>query len=151
MFRTDNPEGGIAVLKFQPASTGSIADDTAAGFRFHSFAAHGFNDAAKRDPLLQAGVRWSLRPETKTVGFVGGDKVNIIIEDTQTTFSRDLEPEYLALSADGKTVYVGLQENCAIAIFDLETETIKDIKPLQRKSPMHHSPFALGDRHLRCH
>jgi hypothetical protein len=53
---------------------------------------------------------------------------------TQTTFSRDLEPEYLALSSDGKTVYVMCQENSAIAIFDLETKKIKDIKPLAAKS-----------------
>ena len=52
----------------------------------------------------------------------------------QTTFSRDLEPEYLALSKDGKTVYVSLQENCAIAIFDLDTEKITDIKPLAVKA-----------------
>jgi 5'-nucleotidase len=31
-------------------------------------------------------------------------------------------------------VYVSLQENCAIAIFDLETMQIKDIKPLAAKS-----------------
>jgi hypothetical protein len=31
-------------------------------------------------------------------------------------------------------VYVSLQENCAIAIFDLETMKIKDIKPLAAKS-----------------
>ena len=36
-------------------------------------------------------------------------------------------------SADGKTVYVSLQENCAVAIFDLEAMAFKDIKPLQPK------------------
>ena len=42
--------------------------------------------------------------------------------------------QYLALSEDDSTVYVALQEACAVAVFDLDTETITSIKPLQAKS-----------------
>ena len=37
------------------------------------------------------------------------------------------------LSSDGKTVYVSMQEACAVAIFDLETMEFKDIKPLPQR------------------
>ncbi len=44
--------------------------------------------------------------------------------------AQDLEPEYIAVSADGKTAYVTLQENNALAIVDIATATVTDIKPL---------------------
>ena len=130
-----NPEGGLAVLKFRPAP-GTVADDDTATFAFYSFKEANFNvnDATTRTRLLNDGVRWSLRPETKTAGFQDGNPLNVQIPDSETTFSKDLEPEYLALSADGKTVYAAMQEACAVAIFDLETLQFKDIKALKTKS-----------------
>jgi DNA-binding beta-propeller fold protein YncE len=44
--------------------------------------------------------------------------------------SKDLEPEYIALSADGKTAWVTLQENNALAKVDIATATVTDILPL---------------------
>lgn len=44
--------------------------------------------------------------------------------------AQDLEPEYIALSADGKTAYVTLQENNAIATIDIATAKVSSIKPL---------------------
>ncbi|MEO5343660.1 MAG: choice-of-anchor I family protein, partial [Gammaproteobacteria bacterium SHHR-1] len=50
------------------------------------------------------------------------------------TVARDLEPEYIALSADGSEAIVGLQENNAIARIDLSgTPRILDIIPLGLK------------------
>jgi len=120
------------VLKFRDGITGNVADDASAAFTFYSFEAAGFNQPGKRDPLLAAGVRWSLRPETRMI-FSKNKNNMVVIPESETTFTKDLEPEYLALSADGKTVYVSLQENCAVAIFDLEAMAFKDIKPLQPK------------------
>ena len=108
----DNPEGGIAVVKFRADSQGNVADDAGANFKFISFAAEGYNEPSKRDPLLKAGVRWSLRPETKDAGFYDANEQKIDIPEEMTTFSRDLEPEYVVLSKDGNTVYVGLQVSC---------------------------------------
>ena len=38
-----------------------------------------------------------------------------------TTVAQDIEPEAIAITADGKTAYVSLQENNAIAVLDLST------------------------------
>jgi Ca2+-binding RTX toxin-like protein len=49
------------------------------------------------------------------------------------TVAQDFEPEYITVSSDSKTAWVTLQENNAIAILDLETGKITDIKPLGYK------------------
>jgi len=47
--------------------------------------------------------------------------------------SQDLEPEYVAVSADGSTAYVTLQENNAVAVVDIATEAITAVVPLGHK------------------
>lgn len=47
--------------------------------------------------------------------------------------SQDFEPEYIAVSADGKTAFVTLQENNAIAKVDIATATVTDVFPLGEK------------------
>jgi predicted extracellular nuclease len=49
------------------------------------------------------------------------------------TVAQDVEPEYIAFSGDGTQAYVTLQENNAIAIVDIATATVTDIKPLGLK------------------
>jgi DNA-binding beta-propeller fold protein YncE len=49
-----------------------------------------------------------------------------------STFAADLEPEYVAVSEDGKTAWVSLQENNAVAIVDLEKSSIKKVKSLDK-------------------
>ncbi len=44
--------------------------------------------------------------------------------------AQDLEPEYIAISDDGKTAYVTLQENNAVAIVDIATAKVTAIKAL---------------------
>lgn len=47
--------------------------------------------------------------------------------------AQDLEPEYIAVSKNGKTAFVSLQENNAIAKVDIRSATVTDILPLGYK------------------
>ncbi|MEH2176851.1 choice-of-anchor I family protein [Nostoc sp.] len=51
-----------------------------------------------------------------------------------STVAQDLEPEYIAVSPDGQTARIALQENNAIAILDIASATITDILPLGAKN-----------------
>ncbi len=44
--------------------------------------------------------------------------------------AQDLEPEYIAISEDGRTAYVTLQENNAVAVVDISTAKVTAVKPL---------------------
>jgi len=99
-----------------------------ARFTFYNFDSYvGVNSQAMRS----AGVRWCMRPETR--GIWDKNELGAVIPENMATFERDLEPEYLALSSDGKKVYVALQENNAIAVFNLENNTFTHIKALAPK------------------
>jgi len=55
--------------------------------------------------------------------------------------AQDLEPEYVAISADSRTAYVTLQENNAVAIVDIASAKVTAIKPLGFKD---HSMAGMG-------
>jgi hypothetical protein len=46
------------------------------------------------------------------------------------TVSQDLEPESIAVSEDGRTAYVTLQENNAVAVVDIATARVLDVRGL---------------------
>ncbi|HZF67909.1 MAG TPA: choice-of-anchor I family protein [Gemmatirosa sp.] len=48
--------------------------------------------------------------------------------------AQDLEPEYVAVAEDGRTAWVTLQENNALAVVDLASATVTKIAPLGYKS-----------------
>lgn len=50
------------------------------------------------------------------------------------TEAQDLEPEYIAVSADSKTAFVALQENNAFAILDIENAEITEVVGLGFKN-----------------
>lgn len=54
----------------------------------------------------------------------------IRIFSTSATVAQDLEPEYVAVSDDNTKAYITLQENNAILVVDLLTNTIESIRPL---------------------
>lgn len=44
--------------------------------------------------------------------------------------AQDLEPEYIAVSADGRTAWASLQENNALALIDVASATVTALRPL---------------------
>ena len=48
----------------------------------------------------------------------------------EATVAQDLEPEYIAISADSSTAWATLQENNALAKIDIATATVTEILPL---------------------
>lgn len=71
-----------------------------------------FNNTALRDALIASGVR---------------------IFGPNATVAQDLEPEYIAVSADSRRAWVTLQENNAVAEVDLYTARVRAIRPLGDK------------------
>ena len=99
-----DPEGSVSII------------DISAGFgtpppvRHATFTA--FNE--RRDALRAAGVR--------------------IFGAHDASVAQDVEPEYIAVAKDGSTAWVTLQENDAIAVVDLATATVTDVRPLGFKN-----------------
>ncbi len=90
------------------------------------------NDDYTIDPLgsitiidISAGVESAT---AITVTFEGIEiPDNVRIYGPNATPAQDLEPEYIAISPDGTTAYISLQENNALAILDIESATITAI------------------------
>ncbi|XP_052059664.1 uncharacterized protein LOC127700287 [Mytilus californianus] len=85
------------------------------------------NDEAtyKKLDFKEFNSKWS-ELESKGLRFV--HRVN------NNNFSNDVEPECISYNKDYSKAYICLQENNAIAIVDIATETIEDILPLGFKS-----------------
>ncbi|MEM7012817.1 MAG: choice-of-anchor I family protein, partial [Verrucomicrobiota bacterium] len=75
----------------------------------------------KADKATQ--VRFELKEAPKDVRVFGPN----------ASVAQDLEPEYVAISPDSKTAYVACQENNAIAVIDLESKKVKNVKGLGYK------------------
>lgn len=102
---TVDPEGSISVIDI----TGGIASLTQADVSTLNFNAFD----SQIDALRDAGVR---------------------IFGTNATVSRDMEPEYITVSADSKMAWATCQENNALAVIDLEDMMITEILPLGTKN-----------------
>ncbi|MEH7384846.1 choice-of-anchor I family protein [Bacillus sp. JJ1521] len=59
--------------------------------------------------------------------------VHIRNNGTKADASKDFEPEYIAISKDGKKAYVSLQENNAIATIDIKKGKVLSVKSLGYK------------------
>lgn len=101
-----DPEGSISVVDVSGlslASSNVVLTAKTADFKT-------FND--QKDALIASGVR---------------------IFGPGATVAQDIEPEYITVSADGKTAYVTLQENNAMAIVDIASAKVTAIKPFGYK------------------
>ncbi|WP_310396563.1 choice-of-anchor I family protein [Hymenobacter sp.] len=103
---TNDPLGSVTVVDLG----GGIANVTQANVTTVDFSAYNTQAAA----LRAAGIRIY-------GGAVGG---------TPSTVAQDLEPEYVAVSADSRIAYVGLQENNALATLDLATLQFTALRPI---------------------
>ncbi|MBU2929791.1 choice-of-anchor I family protein [Winogradskyella psychrotolerans] len=99
-----DPEGSISVIDVT-GGLGNITQADVQSINFNSF-------DSQLASLQAAGVR------------VFGPNASV---------SQDMEPEYITFSSDSQTAYVTLQENNAIGVIDLTTNTITDILPLGLK------------------
>jgi DNA-binding beta-propeller fold protein YncE len=78
------------------------------------------------------------RPLDDEATYTPGDaadatKLKVFLHDGQSSVAQDLEPEYIAVSADSMTAFVTLQENNAVAVIDLVSNTITAIRALGAK------------------
>lgn len=101
-----DPEGSISVVDVSALTLNSA--NVVLTVKTADFKA--FN--AQKDALIASGVR---------------------IYGPGASVAQDMEPEYITISADGKTAYVTLQENNALAIVDIATAKVTAIKPLGYK------------------
>ena len=101
-----DPEGSISVVDVSNPASPTV----------HTADFKAFNSRAAE--LRAKGVRL-LGPNAGNTG--------------KATVAQDLEPEYIAVSPDGKTAWVTLQENNAIALVDITKATVTDIVALGYK------------------
>ncbi|GAA3933775.1 choice-of-anchor I family protein [Litoribacillus peritrichatus] len=94
---TVDPEGSVSVI---PVTNGVPADQA------NQVMFTAFNSGAARSDELPASVR---------------------ISHPQASVAQDLEPEYVAFSADNTQAFVSLQENNAVAVIDLEAGSVSRI------------------------
>jgi hypothetical protein len=110
---TNDPEGSVSVIDLAGGVASlSQADVTTADFKT-------FNSQAAS--LRAQGIR-----------IYGG------LAGAPATVAQDLEPEYIAVSANSQTAYITLQENNAMAVLDLATRTITGLRPAGYSD--HHQP-----------
>lgn len=101
-----DPPGSVSIIDVAAATTGGEGAVTTIGFE-------SYND--KKASLQNKGVR-------------------IFGADGLATVAQDMEPEFITVIPDGSKAYVNCQENNALAVIDLKTNTLLDILPLGYKN-----------------
>ena len=87
---------------------------------------------------LSRGVKKLAQSDVRNVNFASFNGAqldsSIRIFGPGATVAQDMEPEYIAISADSKIAYVACQENNALAIIDIATATVKQLVGLGFKN-----------------
>jgi DNA-binding beta-propeller fold protein YncE len=105
---TTDPEGSISVIDVGNGAENAVA--LSADFiRFN----------AERESLERQGVRITAP--------------NATAADGQATLAEDVEPEYIAVAPDGRTAWVTLQENNALAIVNVAMARVENVVGLGLK------------------
>ncbi|HMS03685.1 MAG TPA: choice-of-anchor I family protein, partial [Gemmatimonadaceae bacterium] len=86
-------------------------------------------------PISVIDVRNPAAPVVRTATFDAFDadvirRRGVRIAREGATAAQDLEPEYVAVAPDGRTAWVTLQENNALAVVNIERAEIVDVLPL---------------------
>ncbi|HMQ59436.1 MAG TPA: esterase-like activity of phytase family protein [Flavilitoribacter sp.] len=108
---TIDPEGSVTIVDI----SGGVGAATVSTV---SFAA--YND--RKASLMNKGIR-------------------IFGNDGLSSVAQDMEPEYIAITADGSLAYVNCQENNAFAVIDLTTNKLLDLYPLGYKDHLAGRPM----------
>ena len=111
-----DPEGSVSVIDLDKLVNGSEQAARQAAVRTADFRA--FN--GQEDSLRAQGVR-IFGPRDNTVAYGANNLASA---------AKDFEPEYIAISEDGSTAWVTLQENNALAKLDVASATVTHILPL---------------------
>ncbi|MBC7911456.1 MAG: choice-of-anchor I family protein, partial [Pyrinomonadaceae bacterium] len=89
-------------------------------------------------PPFQRGVANITQADVTTAGFTAFNSTpldsSIRIFGVNATVAKDLEPEYITISADSQTAWVTLQENNAIGILDISQGAFTSLKGLGFKN-----------------
>ena len=100
---SQDPEGSVSIISL----------DERFGFLFTRVnTIHFDNLNERRDELIRAGVR---------------------LTGPNASVAQDLEPESIALSPDGRLAWVTLERNNALALIDIDSESLINILPLPYK------------------
>ena len=105
---TADPEGSISIVTLPPGQRKGTGNRQAP-LPVKTVDFRAFNAGGPRAAELPAGVR---------------------VFGPNATVAQDLEPEYVTVSPDGRSAYVTLQENNAMAILDLPNGKIRSIVAL---------------------
>jgi len=89
---------------------------------------------------LPRDVRQLTQADVRTAGFAKYNGVtldpSIRITGPGASVAQDLEPEYITVSKDGKTAWVALQENNALAVLDIEAGEFTSLRGMGFKDHM---------------
>ncbi|NVJ61162.1 MAG: alkaline phosphatase [Gammaproteobacteria bacterium] len=98
--------------------------------------------SSEGDPIPYQVASISANSITLTDEFDGDSEVaaatatglTVYLHDGQSSVAEDLEPEYIAVSADGSKAWVTLQENNAVAVIDINAAAVDVIVNLGAKN-----------------